>query len=256
MEPMTVQTGTAVNGYNQYAGENTLLRQKLEELTKDTNHFTYIVTHDLQAPLRMVTGFLDLLSKKYADKLDAGAKQYIEYAVKGSLKMKELVFDLLEYSRLNTTEHEYGIVNMNDVLSEALEKLKPEIAVAGAVVTVDELPELHGCKKMLLQCMVHLVDNALKFRKKDVPSVVHIFSEQQEGFVGITVSDNGMGIETQFFDKIFVIFRRLHTDEAGYIGTGTGLAVCKKIAELHEGRIEVSSEIEKGSRFTLFIPVK
>ena len=235
--------------------EAELLRDKLAALTKETNQFTYIITHDLQAPLRMVTGFLELLEKKYADKLDAGAKQYIDYAVKGSVKMRKLIFDLLEYSRLNTVVHEFEELSLGEVLKDVNEKLEPVIVQTATIITADELPVVRGDKKLMEQLLMQLLDNAIKFRGEETPQI-SIRAHKEGGFWKISVSDNGLGIDPAFSEKIFMIFRRLQTDEAKYPGTGTGLAICKKIAELHGGMTGVESAPGKGSTFWFSLPVK
>lgn len=230
------------------------LSNKLAELTKEMNQFSYIVSHDLQAPLRTVTGFLELLVKRYSDKLDDSAKQYIEYAVKGAVKMKDLIFDLLEYSRLNNAMS-LAEVDLNAALEESKEKLSAAIEESGAVIRADKLPLITGDKKQLVQMLGHLLQNALKFRSAAIPEI-DIILKEEKGYLKIGIKDNGIGIDPAYHEKIFIIFRRLHTDEVKYPGTGTGLAVCKKIAELHGGTIGVESEIGRGSTFWLTLPVK
>ena len=230
------------------------LNNKLAELTKEMNQFSYIVSHDLQAPLRTVTGFLELLVKRYGDKLDDSAKQYIEYAVKGASKMKDLVFDLLEYSRLNNALS-FAEVDLNAALEESKEKLSAAIEESGAVIRADKLPVITADKKQVVQMLGHLLQNALKFRSA-LPPEIYIILQEEKGMLKIGVKDNGIGIDAAYHEKIFIIFRRLHTDEVKYPGTGTGLAVCKKVTELHGGTIWVESEIGKGSIFWFTIPVQ
>ena len=231
------------------------LRNKLAELTKEMNQFTYIVSHDLQAPLRMVTGFLELLEKKYGNKLDASAKQYIDYAVKGATKMKNLVFDLLEYSRLSSAVKEYEEVDLNIIFKEVKEKLQPVFEEAKAVITTDHLPVVIADRKQIFLLLEHLLGNALKFRSLE-PPLVAITVKKENNFWTIAVKDNGIGVEVAFAEKIFIIFRRLHNDDAKYGGTGTGLAMCKKIIELHGGTIWVEPAVENGSVFYFNLPVK
>lgn len=227
---------------------------KLAELTKEMNQFSYIVSHDLQAPLRTVTGFLELLVKRYGDKLDDSGKQYIEYAVKGAAKMKDLVFDLLEYSRLNNAL-DFAEVDLNAALEESKEKLSAAIEESGAVIRAANLPVIKGDKKRIVQMLVHLLQNAIKFRGTAAPEI-DVILEEEKGILKIGVKDNGIGIDAAYHEKIFIIFRRLHTDEVKYPGTGTGLAVCKKIAELHGGTMWVESEIGKGSTFWVTLKIK
>lgn len=244
------------------------LNNKLAEQTKEINQFTYIVSHDLQAPLRMVTGFLELLEKKYGDKLDESAKQYIGYAVKGSTKMKSLIFDLLEYSRLSSIVKEYEEVDLNSVLNAVKEKLQADIENTGAIITSAKLPVVMANKAQMEQMFYHLLDNALKFQNKAVPQIgitlkkenASLLTEScgpdRQGHWVIGVNDNGIGMDPAFSEKIFIVFRRLHTDDSKYSGTGIGLALCKKITELHGGTIWVESAIDKGSSFYFTLPVK
>lgn len=234
--------------------EEERLKNELAALTKEMNQFTYIVSHDLQAPLRMVTGFMELLEKKHGDKLDAGARQYIDYAVKGAVKMKDLVFDLLEYSRLSSIENELVEVDMNCMMQEIQEKLAVVIKETKAIISIEQLPVVRGDKKKLTQLMYHLLDNALKYRGEAAPAI-RVSSKRENGCWIVCVTDNGLGINAAFFERVFQVFRRLHNDDVKYKGTGIGLALCKKIAELHGGMITVESEIDKGSSFYFSLPV-
>ena len=238
------------------------LENKLAEQAKEMNQFTYIVSHDLQAPLRMVTGFLELLEKKYGDKLDDSAKQYIGYAVKGATKMKSLIFDLLEYSRLSSVVKEYEAVDLNIVVNEVKEKFQADIENTGAIITTAKLPVVMANKSQMEQLFYHLLGNALKFRSTAIPEINITLKEEnaclpdrQRRWV-IGVNDNGIGMDPAFSEKIFIVFRRLHTDDSKYGGTGIGLALCKKITELHGGTIWVESAIDKGSTFYFTLPVK
>ncbi len=237
------------------SGREEELSNKLAELTNEMNQFTYIVSHDLQAPLRTVTGFLELLEKRHGDKLDASAKQYIDYAVKGAAKMKDLVFDLLEYSRVNSVGFELAEVDLNEVLKEALEKMTAVINDKGAVITADDLPKIMADKKQVLQLFDHLLQNALKFQNGKTPQIAIIYKEEKNNCL-IGIKDNGIGIDQAYLDKIFIMFRRLHNDEKKYSGTGAGLAICKKIVELHGGAIRVESELNAGSTFWFTLPDK
>lgn len=228
---------------------------KMEALTKEMNQFTYIVSHDLQAPLRMVTGFLELLEKKHGDNLGESGKQYIDYAVKGANKMKSLIFDLLEYSRLSSVVNEYAAIDLNIILNEVKEKLQPEIDKVGATIANDNLPVVMADKKQMTQLIEHLVSNALKFFNQVIPEI-NISAKENNGFWEIAVTDNGIGIDPAYKEKIFIVFRRLHNDDAKYGGTGIGLAICKKIVELHGGSIWVDSAVEKGSKFFFTLPAK
>ena len=234
-------------------GEVELLEAKLVEVTKEMNQFTYIVSHDLQAPLRMVTGFLELLEKKHGDKLDESAKQYIDFAVKGASRMKKLVFDLLEYSRLSTIVKEYTETDLNEIVQETKTKFQPVIEETGAVITTSQLPVIIAERAQMVQLFDHLIGNALKFRNtKEI--LISIALRSENGITSIAIKDNGVGFEMSFAEKIFVVFRRLYSDESKYSGTGIGLAMCKKITELHKGNIRAESETGKGSTFYITLP--
>jgi|CXWL01.1.fsa_nt_gi light-regulated signal transduction histidine kinase (bacteriophytochrome) len=261
-----IQTGNNLTnrqpGSEATCGEEELLNTKLAELTKEMNQFTYIVSHDLQAPLRMITGFLELLEKKYGDKLDESAKQYIGFAVKGASKMKNLIFDLLEYSRLSSVVNEPVEVDLNAIVQEVKEKFLPVIEETGAIITVDDLPVVMANKAQMLQLFGHLLGNALKFHSAAVPEITITLREKnaclpdRQSFWVIAVKDNGIGFDPAFAEKIFIVFRRLFSDETKYSGTGIGLAICKKIIELHGGAIWVESAVGKGSTFYFTLPVK
>lgn len=256
MKENTQLNGELVNlqqDMKEKTSEEERLSNKLAEFTKEMNQFTYIVSHDLQAPLRMVTGFMELLEKKYSDKLDAGAKQYIDYAVKGAVKMKNLVFDLLEYSRLSSVENEYTEVDMNSIMQEIKEKFSIIIEETKAGITIEQLPVVTGDRKKMTQLMHHLFDNALKYRNEAVPHI-RISCKKEDNFWVFSIKDNGLGIDSAFFERIFQVFRRLHNDDVKYSGTGIGLAMCKKIVELHGGTINVESEVGRGSIFSFTLP--
>lgn len=230
-----------------------MLKQELDAAITALNQFAYIVSHDLQAPLRMVTGFLELLVKRYEDKLDEQAKQYIGHAVKGAEKMKRLIADLLEYSRVSTTNEAMEAVDLNEVFLELTEKMNDVLREAGARLFTGQLPVVRARRKQLVQLFSALVENAVKFNTTS-PEVT-VSAERTGTAWKISVKDNGIGIEPVFFEKIFLVFRRLYADEERYKGTGIGLAICKKIAELHGGTIGVDSAPGKGSTFWVAIPV-
>ncbi len=229
--------------------ENEALSCNLSEMLKESNQFTYIVSHDLQAPLRMITGFLELLEKKYGDKLDTSAKQYIDFAVKGAVKMKNLIFDLLDYSRLNTLPKEFVEIDLNEILSEVIEKFSSVIEETNTRITTSKLPVVVADKRLMLQMFHHLIDNAVKFRSEAAIPEIAVSVREDDGKWLISVKDNGIGMDPAFSEKIFTVFRRLHSDENKYRGTGIGLAMCKKIAELHGSNIWVESEVGNGSCF-------
>ena len=234
-----------------------LLRQLNEDLKEraaelatsnaELERFAYIASHDLQEPLRMVSSFLQLLQKRYQGQLDEKAGQYIHYAVDGAERMKALILDLLEYSRVGAGKESFGAVDVSEVMAEVGNIFREKIIAARARVEMDPLPVIHGDKVQLTQLFQNLVGNALKYRSEE-PPVIRIQVEEEPGDWLFSVGDNGIGIDPLFFDKIFIIFQRLH-NKSDYSGTGIGLAICKKIVERHGGRIWVESTPEKGSIF-------
>jgi PAS domain S-box-containing protein len=220
----------------------------------ELERFAYIASHDLQEPLRMVSSFLQLLQKKYSGQMDAKADQYIHYAVDGAERMKALIMDLLEYSRVGTGKEGFGWVDTAAVMSEVGEIFREKIVTARARIEIGELPTVWGDKVQLAQLLQNLVSNALKYHSNRQP-VIRIRAEGEDGHWLFTVEDNGIGIDPLFFEKIFIIFQRLH-NRNDYSGTGIGLAVCKKIVERHGGKIWVESDQRSGSTFFFTINKK
>lgn len=202
----------------------------------------------------MVSSFLQLLKKRYGDRLDAKADQYIHYAVDGAERMKALILDLLEYSRVGSGKEAFGDVDIAVVLKEVSAIFEERIGIAGARIDIGEMPVVWGDKGQLAQLFQNLLSNALKYHSDRVP-VIRIRAKEAGACWQFAVEDNGIGIDPQFFDKIFIIFQRLHT-KTDYSGTGIGLAICKKIVERHGGRIWVESVPEQGSTFYFTIAKK
>ena len=201
---------------------------------KDLDQFASVVSHDLQEPLRTVRGFVQLLQKKYANQLDAEADTFIEYAVGGTKRMETLIKAVLTYARVGTRGREPVPIDSIAVLHQALDNLHESIQETGAEITQGELPTVRADLSQLAQLFQNLIGNALKFRS-EVPPKIHVDACQEESNCWrFSVRDNGIGIESQFQDQIFKIFRRLHTQKQ-YAGTGIGLAVCKKIVDRHGG---------------------
>ncbi len=231
------------------------LEKRTKELSRsneELKQFAYVASHDLQEPLRMVTAYLSLLDDKYGDQLDERAKQYLDFAVDGGLRAKDLVQDLLDFSRIDTQGKAFGETSMELVLDVVLKNLAVQIKEQGATVTHDPLPNMIADDGQMVQLLQNLVSNAIKFRGVDDPKV-HIGCTDENEEWRFTVRDNGIGIDPQYAEKIFVIFQRLHTRDE-YPGTGIGLAISKKIVERHGGRIWVESETGKGSIFVFTIP--
>lgn len=214
--------------------------------------FAYVASHDLQEPLRMVSSFLQLIERKYKDKLDQKAHEYIRFAVDGAERMKGLILDLLEYSRVNSRKEQKEIVDLNEVATNLAITYKQVVETSEGTIEIDELPVVLGNKVQLMQLFQNLVSNALKY-KSDRPPVIKITVQQKEDYYQFAVSDNGIGIEERFFNKIFIIFQRLHNKNE-FSGTGIGLAICKKIVEIHAGNIWVESTPGIGSTFYFTLP--
>lgn len=213
----------------------------------ELERFAYIASHDLQEPLRMVSSFLQLLQKKYKGQLDEKANQYIHYAVDGAERMKTLILDLLEYSRVGSGKEAFAPVDMDAVMKEVGDIFREKIIAARAQVDLAPLPNAFGDRVQLAQLMQNLVGNALKYHS-EAPPVIRIRGKEVPGGWQYCVEDNGIGIDPMFFEKIFIIFQRLH-NKSDYSGTGIGLAICKKIVERHGGKIWVASTPGKGSAF-------
>ncbi|MGH7930791.1 MAG: ATP-binding protein, partial [Candidatus Binatia bacterium] len=221
--------------------------EQLERSNAELERFAYVASHDLQEPLRMITGYTNLLSKRYKGKLDASADEFIGFAVDGANRMRVLINDLLTYSRVDSQGKKPAPTDCELVLSQTLEGLELAIQESAAKVTHDPLPTVSGDDVQLGQLFQNLIGNALKYRNGGAP-VVHIGCRRRENDWMLSIRDNGIGIDPRFAEKIFVIFQRLHTREQ-YPGTGIGLAVCKRIVERHGGKIWVESDLGKGSTF-------
>ena len=230
---------------------NLEVKKRAEELAvsnTELEQFAYIASHDLQEPLRMVTGFLTQLEKKYSDQLDEKAHQYIHFAVDGAKRMREIISDLLEYSRVGRNGYDLEEIDLNTLLSETIQLNSVAMKDSSAVITWATLPKITASKTPLQQVFQNLIMNALKYRNPEVAPVVEIKVADKGNEWLFSFSDNGIGIEEQFFSKIFVLFKRLHNRDE-YPGTGIGLAICKKIVESHSGKIWVESVPEAGSTF-------
>jgi PAS domain S-box-containing protein len=226
----------------------------LERSNKELERFAYVASHDLQEPLRMVTSYLQLLEMRYKNKLDSDANEFINYAVDGSNRMKTLINDLLAYSRVGMRGKEFNLTDCEEILSRALVSLEYSIKDNHARVTHDPLPKVMADEAQLESLFQNLIGNAIKFHGKKPPRI-HVGVKKDEKNWTFSVSDNGIGIDPQYFERIFILFQRLHNRD-DYPGTGIGLAISKRIVERHGGRIWIESEPEKGSTFYFNIPIK
>jgi signal transduction histidine kinase len=234
---------------------NRQLEQQTVELTRsnrDLEQFAYVASHDLQEPLRKVASFCQLLQRRYAGQLDERADQYIGFAVDGAQRMQRLINDLLAFSRIGRITAGFTEVDLSRVMGDVQAQTEAARQYTDGEVTWSDLPVVQGEESLLENLIANLVSNSLKFRRPNVPPRVHISARRSGNEWEITCQDNGIGIEPEFADKIFVIFQRLHAKDA-YPGTGIGLAIVKKIVEYHGGRVWVDPDVREGTavRFTL-----
>ena len=233
------------------------LIHSMEELSRsnaELQQFAYVASHDLQEPLRMITSYTKLLERRYKDKLDSNANEYIAFAVDGAMRMQQLINDLLAYSRVTSRTSNFEPVNCTEVFDRVAKNLKIALEESGAAITHDHLPVVMADPSQLTQLFQNLIGNALKFRG-EAPPRVHISAEKKKDKWIFSVSDNGIGIDPQYYDRIFIVFQRLHGKE-DYPGSGIGLSICKKIVERHSGRIWLKSEQGKGATFYFSLPVR
>ena len=232
------------------------LEQQTAELVRsndDLEQFAYVASHDLQEPLRKVSGFTQLLERRYGADLDDRAKEYIWYANDGARRMQDLINDLLAFSRVGRTTEAFEDVDLAAVTEETLAVFADRVEAEGATVNIGPLPTVRGDRRLLGQVMQNLVGNALKFRRPEEPPVVDVSCTDEDGMYTITVADNGIGIAPEYADQIFTIFKRLHV-KTEYEGTGIGLALAKKVVEFHGGRIWLGASRSPGATFQFSLP--
>jgi PAS domain S-box-containing protein len=226
---------------------------ELKRSNDELQQFAYVSSHDLQEPLRMVSSYTQLLAKRYKGRLDSDADEFIGFAVDGCNRMQGLIQDLLAYSRAGANGKALREISGENALKVALTNLRTSVEQSGAVVTHDSLPAIRTDETLLTQVFQNLVGNAIKYRRAESPQV-HVSASKNGGNEWIfSVRDNGLGIDPQYFDRIFILFQRLHGRDE-FEGTGIGLAICKKILERLGGRIWVESQPEKGSTFYFALP--
>jgi light-regulated signal transduction histidine kinase (bacteriophytochrome) len=233
----------------------TVVEAQAEELARsnqDLEQFAYVASHDLQEPLRKVASFCQMLERRYAGQLDERADQYIAFAVDGAKRMQQLINDLLAFSRVGRTEQVMTDVNLQVCLDTALDNLSVRIEAQQAQVDADPLPHVVGDSVLLTQLLQNLIGNAIKFHGEQPPRV-RISVHQREDFWEFGCADNGLGIEPQYAERIFVIFQRLHGKDE-YAGTGIGLALCKRIVEYHGGQIWLDPSAAVGATFRWTLP--
>ncbi|TVP50399.1 MAG: multi-sensor signal transduction histidine kinase [Mongoliibacter sp.] len=238
---------------------NAELKEKSKELeasNKDLEQFAFVISHDLQEPLRMITGFLTQLRKKYEDQLDEKAQHYIFFAVDGAFKMKQIILDLLEFSRVGRYLEPLEQIDLNKILADVCTSNSRIIEETGTKISSIDLPVIYAHRDPITQLFQHLIGNALKYKSEKRSLEIEIGMKENGSFYEFWVKDNGIGINEEYADRIFVIFQRLHTAEKYGGGTGIGLALVKKIVEYYGGTIRFDSVEDKGSTFHFSLPKK
>jgi chemotaxis family two-component system sensor kinase Cph1 len=228
--------------------------ERLKRSNAELEQFAYAASHDLREPLRTVASFVKLLERRYKGKLDEKADEFIAFTIDGINRIEALLSDLLEFSRLGTRARNMRHINAAVALEKAIYDLGSAIEGSGAKITYDQLPVVVANESQIARLFQNLIGNSIKFRGEKKPKI-HVSAEQKENEWVFSVRDNGIGIDPQFDKRIFVVFQRLHTRQE-YEGTGMGLSFCKKIVDLHGGRIWVESELGKGSTFYFTLPVR
>lgn len=229
--------------------------EELRRSNQELEYFAYVASHDLQEPLRAVSSFSQLLARRYRGKLDADADEFITFIVEGATRMQNLINDLLAFSRIGTRGAPFASVHGDDSFKAACENLEISIADSGAIITHDPIPALIADQTQLTQLFQNLIGNAIKFRRAAETPRIHVSVALEDAAWHFSVRDNGIGIDPQFFERVFIIFQRLHGRNE-YPGTGIGLAICKKIVERHSGQMWVESTLGEGTTFHFTIPLE
>jgi PAS domain S-box-containing protein len=254
LSPIKTSGGTYVKAAIRDVSERQRAQERLrhyaEELQRsnlELQQFAYVASHDLQEPLRAVSTFCEMLQRRYQGKFDAEADQWLSFVVTGARRMQTLVQDLLAYSRLESRRQAMAPVACGEIVQKVVTNLRSAVDEAGAQVTWDELPTVEGDASQLAQLFQNLIGNAIKFHSQ-APPAVHISAALEDGMWRFAVRDNGIGIDPKYQERIFEIFKRLHTSDR-YPGTGIGLAICRKVVQRHGGRIWVESQPGQGGTF-------
>lgn len=229
--------------------------KELKRSNKELQNFAHIASHDLQEPLRTVSSYSELLARRYSDKLDNSGIEYIKLIVEATKRMKLLIEDVLTHSKIQKNLNDEQNSDINKVIEVVKSNLKATIEKNNVILNYDKLPNIMANNTYMLQLFQNLIANAIKYRKKDIAPIINIKVNSDDNYWIFSISDNGIGIEEKYFDKIFDIFQRLHTREE-YQGTGIGLASCKKIIELYGGKIWIESKLNVGSTFFFTLPKK
>ena len=244
-----------INILEDYSMEKAIIEQiniKLIRSNKEMEQFAFIASHDMQEPLRTISNYIGLFQKKYKGELDKDADRYLNSVSGATFRMQSLIRDLLEYSRIGNDKNKI-VIDCNLLLKDVLNDMNEPVKESGAIIHSEQLPVIIGYFSAIKSLFQNLISNAVKFKRKDIHPIINISAEVKHNEWFFMIKDNGIGIDKKYYDKLFVIFQRLHT-KAEYAGTGIGLAHVKKIIELHEGKIWVESELENGSTFYFTIP--
>jgi PAS domain S-box-containing protein len=225
---------------------------ELQRYNEELEQFTYVTSHDMKEPLRMVSNYTQLLAERYTDKLEVDGKEFIGYAVEGVKRMQLIIDGLLEYSNLRQYSAEMELTSLEVILKEAIKNLQPEICESGAKITYDALPTLTVYPKLVCKLFYNLLSNAIKFRSHHNPEINVQVKKKGSNYI-IGIQDDGIGFDMAYADRVFAIFKRLN-ERQRYPGSGIGLAICKKIVELHDGSIWADSKPESGTTFYFSIP--
>ena len=234
--------------------QETQLRQELSRSNTELQEFAYIASHDLQEPLRAISGYTKLLQTEYTTQLDSTAHEYMDFVIDGTKRMRELIEDLLAYSRVGTSEPVFSQVDCNSIVREAVVNLQTSIEESQAEIIYRDLPCLMAERGQLVQLFQNILSNAVKFRRRDVSPKIAVRAKlQQDSTWLFSIEDNGIGIKPEYYDRIFKIFKRLHSQRE-FSGTGIGLALCRKIVERHGGKMWVESQLGNSTTFFFTIP--
>jgi light-regulated signal transduction histidine kinase (bacteriophytochrome) len=229
------------------------LLARLDASNQELEQFAYVTSHDLQEPLRMIRGYAQLMERRYHGKLDSDADEFLAFLVDGAKRMQEMISDLLEYSRVERLGGSFEEFALDGLMEDVLGNLKAALTEAEAEVEVGPLPTIRADRGQILRLFQNLIGNAVKYRSPERTPRVAVTAEPDGQGWHVCVRDNGIGIESTYFERIFQVFQRLHT-RTQYDGTGIGLAVCKKIVERHGGRIWVESVPDEGATFHFTLP--
>jgi light-regulated signal transduction histidine kinase (bacteriophytochrome) len=224
---------------------------RLERSNKDLEQFAYITSHDLNQPLRNINSFAEILERKYGDKLDKEGLEFIQFIKGSAIRMSVLLHDLLAYSKIQTQQHEFTRVDLNAVLEVVKQNLKVELdETATTIIALTPLPVIDAYETLMVQLFQNLISNSIKYSKEGIPPVIIIESKRLAANLEISFSDNGIGFDNIYAERVFSLFKRLHTSDQ-YEGSGIGLSICKRIMERHFGSIKVDSKEGVGTVMTL-----